>query len=272
MESAIVGPRSTDERALNPHRALFAGGRNIFQKELQEWFRTKRFGVTALLTSLMLGAVPVILFLNEGGLHDGRINSGYNGSMDAWMGLTLTLGAYLIVALTMGMIVKEEDAGTAQWIFTKPVSRKGYVLAKYAANVVAVVLGAVIVPSIVFIALTAATQSGGIHDWAAVAEGLAFASLNASVVVAIVLGLSGVFRASAPIAGIAIGIGFVPFFFDRFVTEKVTMFFPVNIGAIATNAVRSEPLTPWQPAVSGIVILLVAVAFACYRIDRRQLQ
>jgi len=50
------------------------------------------------------------------------------------------------------------------------------------------------------------------------------------------------------------------------------MFFPVNIGAIATNAVRSEPLTPWQPVISGIVILLVAVAFACYRIDRRQLQ
>ncbi|MGH2633795.1 MAG: ABC transporter permease, partial [Tepidiformaceae bacterium] len=100
--------------------SMFAGAGNVFQKEFREWFRTRRFLVTTVLTSLMLAAVPVVAFLHEGGLSDGRVDSGYRGVMNAWVALTLTLGAYLIVALTMSIIVKEEDSGTAQWIFTKP--------------------------------------------------------------------------------------------------------------------------------------------------------
>ena len=268
MESSIALERPTP--AAPSH--FLAGAGNVFQKELREWFRTRKFLVTTALTSLMLAAVPVILFLHEGGLHDGRINSGYKSSMEAWMGLTLTLGAYLIVALTMGVIVKEEDAGTAQWLFTKPVSRTGYVLAKYAGNVVAVLLSAIIIPSVVFVALTAATQASGITAWTPVIEGVAFASLHAAIVVAVVMGLSAFFRTTAPIAGIAIGLGFLPLFLQRFVTAKVINLFPVNIGAIAGHAVRGEALTPWQPVICGIIIAVVALTVACYRIERRQLQ
>ena len=268
MESTIARPRPIQATT----SSRFAGAGNVFQKELREWFRTRRFLVTAVLTSLMLGAVPVVVFLHQGGLHDGRVDSGYRGVMNAWVALTLTLGAYLIVALTMSIIVKEEDGGTAQWIFTKPVSRSGYVLAKYAANVVAVVLGAVVIPSLVLLALTGATQSGGIQNWTAVVQTIGFASLHAAIVVGLVVGLSGLFRSSAPIAGIAIGMGFVPLFFNDKVPQQLTNLFPVEIGNIASQAVRGDHLAPWQPVVCGIALLAVSLAFACYRIERRQLQ
>ena len=268
MESTIARPhpRSASASRMRP------GAGNVFQKEFREWFRTRRFLVTTVLTSLMLAAVPIVVFLHGGGLHDGRIDSGYRGVMNAWVALTLTLGAYLIVALTMSVIVKEEDAGTAQWIFTKPASRTGYVLAKYAANVVAVVLGAVVIPSMVLVALTAATQVGGIHSWTAVAECVGFASLHAAIVVGLVIGLSGLFRSSAPIAGIAIGMGFVPLFFNDLIPQQLTNLFPVEIGNIASQAVRGDHLAPWQPVICGVAWLVVSLAFACYRIERRQLQ
>ena len=55
-------------------RTFLPGWSNIFRKELQEWVRTRRFVVTSLLMTLLVGAVPVIAFLANGGLHDGRFD------------------------------------------------------------------------------------------------------------------------------------------------------------------------------------------------------
>ena len=187
-----------------------AGSRNIFQKELREWFKTRKFRATAILTTLMLAAVPIILFLHEGGLHDGRTDSGYRGLMEAWLALTLTLGSYLVVSLTMGVLIKEEDAGTAQWLFTKPVSRIGYVLAKYLANCLVVVLAGVVIPGLFYFALIQAIEVGGVRSWTAGFELMGFASLHACIVIAIVIGLSAFFRSTAPVAvedGLVNGLG-----------------------------------------------------------------
>lgn len=248
------------------------GARVIFKKELREWFSTRRFLIMTLLTSVMLACVPSILFLHEGGLHDGRINSGYNGLLESWVALSLTLGSYLVVAVSMGLLIKEEESGTAQWLFTKPLSRVGYVLAKYSANAVVVLLGAVLIPSVVFLLLTQVVEVGGIKDWPAMAAALGLISLNAAVVLGIVVGLSGFFRSSAPVAGIAIAINFVPLFFFRIVDQKFAGLFPINIEAIATEAVHGHHLTPWEPVVSGTVLAILGIAFTCLRISRRQLQ
>src|SRR5947209_1047251 len=103
--------------AAQPREAssILPGAGNIFRKELQEWFRTRRFAVTSSLMALLVGAVPVVTFLYNGGLHHGRLAADrglYNDMMGAWTALSLTLGAFLIVALTMGILIKEEEAGT----------------------------------------------------------------------------------------------------------------------------------------------------------------
>lgn len=253
-------------------RSFLRGSGVIFRKELMEWFATRRFLVMTLLTSAMLACVPVILFLHEGGLHDGRINSGYSGLLESWVALSLTLGSYLVVAVAMGMLIKEEESGTAQWLFTKPVSRVGYVLSKYLANAAAIVLGAVIIPGIVFLVLVQAVEASGVQDWTAMFEAFGFITLNALIVLGIVAGLSGLFRSSAPVAGIAIGLNFVPLFFFHVIDEKYGGLFPISIGVIAAHAVHGQHLTPWEPVVSGVVLAVPGIAFACVRISRRQLQ
>jgi ABC-2 type transport system permease protein len=270
-EQVLDRPVERPDLAATKHAPLRGAG-VIFRKELREWFATRRFLVMTLLTSVMLACVPNILFLHEGGLHDGRISSGYDGLLESWVALSLTLGSYLGVAVSMGMLTKEEETGTAQWLFTKPVSRAGYVLAKYLANASVVLVGAVLVPGIVFLGLAQVVEASGIQDWTAMFETFGFIALNSLVVLGIVVGLSGLFRSNAPIAGIAIGMNFVPLFFFRIVDRKITGLFPINITAIATEAVHSHHLTPWEPVVSGTLLAVIGVAFACLRVSRRQLQ
>src|SRR3954454_2496491 len=97
MDTAITGtPAASQTMSRRPPR-LLAGMGNIFNKELKEWFRTKRFAETSILTALLLAAAPVIVWLHKGGLHQRRLSPDgrtYLDLLDAWVGIGLTLGAY----------------------------------------------------------------------------------------------------------------------------------------------------------------------------------
>ncbi len=254
---------------------FLAGFGNIFRKEVLEWFRTRRFAISAGLTTLLVGAVPVGVFIHENGLRHGRFALSahtYRSMMDGWMSLSVTLGTYLMIALTMGILVREEEMGTAQWLFTKPVSRLGYALAKYSANVLVAVLAAVIVPGAIFLGLTQALFSNGVQHWAGAGIALGLASFHAATVIAIILALSTVFSSQAPVAGIVFGLGFLPFPASLALPLSVTALAPVFIGQPALLAAAGQQMRPWEPVVSAAILLPLCLTIACARLTRKQLQ
>ncbi|HLZ71764.1 MAG TPA: ABC transporter permease [Dehalococcoidia bacterium] len=260
--------------------AFLAGAQNIFRKEVLEWFRTRRFLVASLLTTLLLGVVPVGVFLHEGGLSHGRFvlaHGTYDNMMEAWIALSVTLGNYLMIALTMGMLVREEETGTAQWLFTKPVSRAGYGLAKYTANALVAILAAVVVPGLVFIGLTNLLFSNGIEHWGGAFGALGIASFHAAVVIGIILALSTLFRSQAPVAGIVIGLGFLPLVAAGAQSVRLiawTIFgAPVWMGpAVAAPLARGTAVRSFEALVVWLLLTPLLVAFACWRLTRKQLQ
>jgi ABC-2 type transport system permease protein len=277
LEATTMATMAIESEAVAPamNSRPLAGAGNIARKELQEWFRTWRFVVTAGLTSLLLGAVPVVLWIHRGGLHDGRLTlprRTYDGMMDAWIGLSLTLGAYLVVGMTMGMMAKEREAGTAQWLFTKPVSRAGYGLAKWAANSVAVVVGSVLIPSAVFFGLVEALF--GVQHSRGAVEAVGLVALNALTVIALVVGLSGLFNSPPLIGGIVVAMYFVPLLVAGAVSHKYVGLFPVWMGNVAHELAVADRTKgwDWEPVWSCLVIIPVCLAFACYRLRRAQLQ
>lgn len=250
------------------------GAGNILRKELSEWLRTRRFAVTSALMTLLVGAVPAITFLANGGLQHGRLVADrqlYDGMVGAWTGLSLTLGAFLIVALTMGTLIKEEEAGTAQWLFTKPVSRVGYGLAKWAANSLAVIGAAVLIPGLVYFALVQALFSSGVQHEAGALAAVGLTAFHATVEIALVLLLSSFVRSQAPVAGIAISLNLAPFVLFKLVTLKLLGFAPVLIGYVATTAARGQHVGPWQPVVCAAITLPLCITGACLRLRARQL-
>jgi ABC-2 type transport system permease protein len=256
------------------HRFLPGWG-NIFRKELKEWLRTRRFVVTSVLMALLVGAVPVITFVANGGLHDGRLTADrdlYAGMITAWTSLSLTLGAFLIVALTMGSLLKEEDAGTAQWLFTKPISRVGYGLAKWAANSSAVIVAAVLIPGLVYFGLLQALFSSGIQHGSGALAAAGLTAFHATVVIAIVMLLSTWFRSQAPVAGIAISLNLIPFLLTSTVSLKVLGFAPGLMDYAAIAAATGQRVGTWQPVVTALVLLPLCLAGACERLRTKPLQ
>ena len=172
----------------------------------------------------------------------------------------------------MGSLLKEEDSGTAQWLFTKPISRVGYGLAKWAANSIAVIVAAVLIPSVVYFGLMQALFSTGIQHGSGALIALGLTAFHATVEIAIVMLLSTWFRSQAPVAGIAIGLNLVPFLLTAMVSLKLLGFAPVLMGYAAISAARGEHVGPWQPVVTAMVLLPLCLAAACYRLRTKQLQ
>ena len=138
-DAATVFATRSGVRATAPTIRL-AGTRTIFRKEFQEWFRTRRFLVTTIVATLVVAVIPTGVWLvDHDGLTAGRATLAGPEAVDArgsGIGTLLSLSTCLAIVLTMGMLVKERDAGTAQWVFTKPVSRIGVRIVRSDSEVV----------------------------------------------------------------------------------------------------------------------------------------
>lgn len=273
MAAMIPGVEQQARTRRSP--SMLAGAGNIFRKEVQEWFRTRRFLLTSVLTTLLAGVAPVWIFIHDGGLHNGRFvisHETYNGMFEAWVALSVTLGAYLLVALTMGVLIKEEESGTAQWLFTKPVSRAGYGLAKWAANSAVAVFAAVLIPGAVFLLLMQSLFTNGVQHWSGILGAIAITSVHTCFIIAIVVNLSSVFRSQPLVAGAVIGVSFLSLTFGRLLDGRVREIFPAYMGPLAAQAAQGVRMGPWEPLVVSLVALPLCLAFACYRLTRKQLQ
>jgi ABC-2 type transport system permease protein len=275
ITSATVIPAPATARHTPP---LLAGMGNIFNKELKEWFRTKRFMVTLILTTLLLSAAPVIVWLDKGGLSKGRLGGDgrtYLDLLDAWVGLGMTLGAYLVVALTMNMMVKEQDSGTAQWLFTKPASRVGYVISKWAANTLAVFVASVLVPTIISIGLT--YYLFDVTTWERIAVATLLIGLVRSTIIAFIILLSAFFNSTALIGGICFGLNFTPFILAEFLGDKWMGLFPIWVGAFLSDFAQGVPTSEfdrwnYEPIFMSILYIPICLAIAGWRMRRKQLQ
>jgi ABC-2 type transport system permease protein len=270
LHTATRGPRA---------RPRLPGAGNIFRKELREWFRTRRFLVTAVIATLVMAVIPVgVWIVDHDGLTAGRATLVGPEATDArgtGAGTLLTLSSYLAIVLTTGMLVKEREAGTAQWVFTKPVSRVGYGLAKWAANSLGVVLSAVVVPwTIAFGLLTAMYE---VPDWSWTDQILAagLAVVHAAIVVGLMLALGTLFRSTVPVAVVALGLSVAPMFLSPLIADGVLRLYPVfRLGDLLSDVANGRPVGPGDlaPLVCGLVFLPLSLAFAGRRLTREQLQ
>ena len=260
-------------------RLWFSGAGNIYRKELREWYRTRRFLVTVILGMVIMAVIPVgIWIVDYDASTSGRVALTAAEAAEArrsGVGTLLVLSSYLAVVLTMGMLIKERDTGTAQWVFTKPVSRLGYGLAKWGANSLGVILASVVIPAAVSFGLITALYR--ITGWSWVDQILAtgLVAVHAAMVVALMLLLGTLFRSTVPVAVVALGLSVAPMFLSSLVDATVLRLMPVFrlgdlISAVADG--RAVGATDLLPLLAGLVFLPLCLAVACLRLTREQLQ
>jgi ABC-2 type transport system permease protein len=117
----------------------------IYRKELSYWFGTQRW-VSQLFLWLGLGAFSPIAMIM--GTPDGGKDRGVAVlTLFLWSGSNaMSIGTIL---LAQGTIVEEKMKQTLLWIFSKPLSTAGFILAKFAAYAVFIAAIVIAAPSIV---------------------------------------------------------------------------------------------------------------------------
>ena len=146
--------RKTNE--WNPLR----GFSNLFNKENRAWWGTRRWWINALLWTVLLGGLTAIMLFgpNEEVLEATEAEIAQAGGVTGytlWVGLNVffqfgvSVLAIGTIILSQDLIIGERQSGVAEWLLSKPVTRRAYVLAKMAAHALPILALLVGLPSAV---------------------------------------------------------------------------------------------------------------------------
>jgi ABC-2 type transport system permease protein len=134
------------------------GFANLYRKENQAWWGTHRWWINALLwTVLLCGLAAIMLFApNEEAKNATEAEITQAGGLVAYI-LSLGLSVFFefggpmlaigTIVLAQDLIIGEKQSGQAEWLLSKPVTRRAYVLAKVVANTLPLLLLLVGLPS-----------------------------------------------------------------------------------------------------------------------------
>ena len=190
------------------------GFSNLFRKENRAWWGTRRWWINALLWTVLLGGLTAIMLFASGE----EVNEATEAEIAQAGGLIayiLSLGLNVFfqfgvpvlaigtVILAQDLIIGEKQSGVAEWLLSKPVTRRAYVLAKVAANALAVFALLVGLPSVVAYGMLS-LRMGAPFPVAPFLSATGIMAVHTLFYLTLTLMLGTIFDNSGPILGIAL--------------------------------------------------------------------
>jgi ABC-2 type transport system permease protein len=258
-------PASTSRR--------LGGFRNLFNKELGEWFATRRWLIQGLIWLLIInGMMAFVMFVAPTFDTSAAMSptEALAGGLGIFFGFTTIFGSIGMVILAQDEIIGEKQSGTAAWVLSKPIARPAFVLTKFFSNLIAAALIILTVPGVVAygeiylksgIALPVGPYIAG---WGVVLIGLIF-------FLALTLMLGTLFDQRGPVLGIAAAVFLGGQIFAQFLPQ-VGYVLPVNINNIAIFVTMGQPLPPLaiSQLASAVILSLVFIVVALWRFGREE--
>lgn len=262
---------------------LFRGSRNLFRKEAQRWWGTRRWWINGLLWPAILGGlVFIILFIfppiaevtddpsivEAGGPIPFAIEMGRTVFFE--MGtMALAIG---VVILAQDMIIQEKQSGITEWILSKPVARQSYILAKLGAISLAVLVLMIILPSLVVYGLFFA-RTGELFPPGNFLTGVGVMTIHTFFYLTLTLAAGTIFENRAPILGIAFGSLLGGSFVSGLI-KPLLYVTPWILAKVASGAASGTSLPRGMmvaPLASTVIWCVVWVALAIWRFNRVEL-
>ena len=195
-------------------RPKLRGFANLFQKENQAWWGTRRWWVNAALWLVILcGLLTNMLFVPSIANLATEEEIARAGSLTAHI-LLMGLSVYFefgVTALAIGVVILSQDAiigerqnGVAEWLLSKPVARRAYILSKLAANLLPVLVLLVGLPSAVAYGLLS-FRGGAAFPIGDFLPAVGIMTLHTFFYLTLTLMLGTLFNSRGPILGIALG-------------------------------------------------------------------
>jgi ABC-2 type transport system permease protein len=145
--------RSSTPAALPLQRLDERGARrgfaNLLRKELATWTRTRSGWVQGLLWLGILNGLMTLPLVFMRDMFASEMGGSFRAAMDMFFNLGALAPYAGVVIMTHGAIIAERQLGTAAWVLSKPVARSAFILAKFVAFGLALLVLALTLPGIV---------------------------------------------------------------------------------------------------------------------------
>ncbi len=192
-----------------------------------------------------------------------------------FVGVSPAIGAIIVAN---NIIVKERTSGTAEWILSKPITRKSFIWAKYLSASLGVIVTAVLIPGVVaYIQINAVTD--GVFPLARFLGVLSLAAVNVLVYFAFTFLMGTIFSDTGPVLGASFGFFMIFLSFMPLIpgTENYTisrLIVPQGTSeSLALSIFTGENLgfIDLLPLLWAILYVIVFTMLALYKFERVEL-
>jgi ABC-2 type transport system permease protein len=242
------------------------GFHSIYRKELAYWFGTQRW-VSQLIIWIGLGALsPIMMIMSNPDA--GKDRGVAVLTLFLWSGSNMmSIG---IILLAQGTIVEEKLAQTCLWIFSKPLSPAGFILAKFIAYAVCIALLVLGVPSIfVYIAAMMLGLPAQIFPFNYLL-GVWMLYLVLLFVLALTILMGVLFDRQAAVTASTLSIFFIGSTLQS--NAHLRWIEPYSVWALQHNSYETMigqfPPTAWFAMVSTLIMTVLFLAIAIWRMKR----
>ncbi|WP_424357630.1 ABC transporter permease [Methanocella sp. MCL-LM] len=250
---------------------------NMLKKENRLWWGDKRWLIqmivwTAIITGLLAATLYIVTHMappDETEIQDmGSLAVLGSQLFFSIAGFAMVFG---VIILTHDAIIKERDSGTIEWLLSKPLSRKAFVIAKLIASTIGMTLIMVLLQGALSYAVISLFH-GSTFALLPFIGGLALIWLSCMFYMALLLLLGTITTSRGLVLGTSIGFyvlgGLVPMLFSQSVYLT-----PWKLGDIATGISIGMPLTMEMamPIVATVVWIVIFIAGALWRVEKLEI-
>ena len=276
--------------ALHPTRnhRWFSGFGNIFSKENHQWWGTRKWLIQVavwlvLINGFVLGFSVILpnlpkykaamqtLSASEVAAVKAEFARQGLGMFFIFSGLIAGAG---VVVFAQDALIGEKRSGTAAWLLSKPVSRTAFLLAKLAADAIGIVVTIAIVQGAIgYFVLRAGTGiSFQVPNFMA-AMGLV------AMVLFFMLSLTYMLGSLSNSRGLVVGIPLLLITLVQYqnLVPVLAKFMPWNLvvqmqysDSMAILLAKGEPLTLITPIIGTVVMTVLFIVVAAWRINREE--
>lgn len=255
------------QRTDSASNAMLPGFGVLFQKEFLEAGRSKRIIVFLVIMTGALILVPVIGYLRLENLGAGSRHVLDDDDMHAligsWSALVGYLGSLMVIASTVDAMTRERTLGISAWILTKPVSRPSYVLAKASAHTAINIITLILIPTVIWFAITFALFADLPSTRILVA--CAILGVEVTFISFLTIALGVPFRSVTPVSLITLAVWFLPNFVPavsalEWTYRVLPSYLPLAAVAAVTDGELTAPLLTIPLASLGVIAVLTTAA------------
>jgi len=251
------------------------GFTNLFRKENRAWWGTRRWWINTLLWPAMLGGlaanmmfVPSLIDLaspeqiaEAGGVIAYAILTGLSVFFEFGTQV-VALGA---VVLCQDALIDEKQSGVTEWLLSKPITRRAYILAKLITYAAYTVLFLAVIPAAVTYGLLC-LRGGEPFPFPPFLAGAGLMALHLLFYVSLTIMLGAWFNSRAPIVAVALGLLFGGGFIGGLI-QPLLYVTPWLLPQLASGIASGLPLPidmVWPPVVAtaGWIVIFLLITLS----------